>query len=462
MSDPSFAVVGHPNKGKSSLVSTLSRDLSIEVGPEPGTTRRTRCFPMRVEDTTLYTLVDTPGFQRARAALEWMKQAEADAASRPAVVARFVREHEDEERFHDECELLRPITEGAGIIYVVDGATPFGPEYEAEMEILRWTGQPSMAIINPIGEPRYVEPWKNALGQYFKVVRVIDVLKAPFSQQIELLRAFGQLREDWRIPLHNAVDALVKQRYRQSKDAARVIAELIESAITYQETVDIPIESDTLKPSRVIEERYRGRMRQLEREARTEVELIYGYNRLERQEGDLELLETDLLATETWLAFGLKKRDLMAIGAAGGAIAGGVFDAALMGSSFLTGTVIGGLAGGIVGYFSADKLTEVKVLHQPLGGLRLRCGPTKNLQFPFVLLGRARLHQAMVAKRTHAQRRTLVLAPDTPTLVLEDAVKRKLAGIFAQLRRTAVGSERHTQAVETLSGVISELLENDF
>jgi hypothetical protein len=459
MSDPVFAVVGHPNKGKSSLVSTLARDLSIDIGPEPGTTRTTRRFPMRLDGKPIYTLVDTPGFQRARAALDWMKKAEADAASRPAVVARFVREHAGEERFHDECELLKPIVEGAGIIYVVDGAAPYGPEYEAEMEILRWTGQPSMAIINPIGQPRFVEPWQNALGQFFRVVRVIDVLKAPFEQQIELLRAFGQLREEWREPLHTAVEALLHQRQRQRADAARVIAEMIEAALTYQENKDIPQDAPTQEPARALEEKYRGQLRRLERKAHDEVELIYGYKNVERRESDFELLESDLLASETWLAFGLKKRDLIALGAAGGAIAGGVFDASLLGSSFLAGTVIGGIAGGAFGFLSADKLTEVKILHQPLGGQRLRCGPTKNLQFPFVLLGRARLHHALVAARTHAQRSALVLNEDSPNLPLEEATKRELAQIFAQLRRSPIGSEKHVQALETLTARIETLLD---
>jgi hypothetical protein len=162
---------------------------------------------MRVGGKLLYTLVDTPGFQRARAALEWMKQHETDAGTRAAVVGRFVREHEGGERFRNECELLRPIVEGAGFIYVVDGAAPYGPEYDAEMEILRWTGQPSLAVINPIGQPRFVEPWRRALEQFFRIVRVMDVLQAPFDQQLELLRAFGQMREAWRSPVDEAVVA---------------------------------------------------------------------------------------------------------------------------------------------------------------------------------------------------------------------------------------------------------------
>ena len=48
MTAPTFAMVGHPNKGKSSLVATLARDVTVRIGPEPGTTTHARAFPLRV------------------------------------------------------------------------------------------------------------------------------------------------------------------------------------------------------------------------------------------------------------------------------------------------------------------------------------------------------------------------------------------------------------------------------
>ena len=137
MSAPVFAIVGHPNKGKSSIVATLARDDSVAISPIPGTTVENREFPMRVDDEILYVLVDTPGFQRARAALEWMQGQTASSVKRPDVVRRFVEHHREDPRFAAEVRLLTPIIEGGGILYVVDGSRPFGEEYEAEMEILR-------------------------------------------------------------------------------------------------------------------------------------------------------------------------------------------------------------------------------------------------------------------------------------------------------------------------------------
>lgn len=459
MSAPTFAIVGHPNKGKSTLVATLARDASIRIGPEPGTTVFAREFPMRVGGKLLYTLVDTPGFQRARAALDWMKRHETDAASRRGVVERFVHEHERDDRFRNECELLRPIVGGAGLIYVVDGAAPYGPEYDAEMEILRWTGQPSLAVINPIGQPRFVDSWRRALEQFFRIVRVLDVLQAPFHQQLELLRAFGQLLETWRQPVDEAITALIEHRARQAADAAQVIAEMIAEAIAHRETMDVGNDDDTTRPAAKLEENYRRRLRQFETVARREVERIYGFDELDREEVDMTLLDTDLLSKESWLVFGLKKRDLVVVSAAGGAIAGGVFDAALLGASFLTGSVVGGVIGGALGYFSSDKLADVKLLRQPMGGVRLRCGPSKNVQFPFVLLNRALLHHTVVAGRTHAQRGVLKIA-EGDERVTEHArfsagSTRELARLFERLRRSEPGSESRTAALVYLTDAIA-------
>jgi predicted GTPase len=223
VSDATFAVVGHPNKGKSSLVAALAQDESVGIGPEPGTTVRARHFPMRVDGQTLYVLVDTPGFQRPRAVLEWLQAQRVSAAERPSAIARFVAEHAGDERFAAERELLAPLVAGAGILYVVDGAVPYTPEYDAEMEILRWTGRPSVAVINPIGGAGHVQDWSRALSQYFRVVRVLDALDAPLEKRLQVLSAFGELAEEWREPMATAITALRAEREHAREEAARAI-----------------------------------------------------------------------------------------------------------------------------------------------------------------------------------------------------------------------------------------------
>ena len=90
MKAPVFAVVGHPNKGKSSIVATLSQNDAIAIALEPGTTRKHQAYPLAVDGKTLYTLVDTPGFQRPRRVLEWLEAHSVSAPDRAAFSAAWI------------------------------------------------------------------------------------------------------------------------------------------------------------------------------------------------------------------------------------------------------------------------------------------------------------------------------------------------------------------------------------
>ncbi|MEM7018666.1 MAG: DUF3482 domain-containing protein, partial [Pseudomonadota bacterium] len=338
MSTPMFAVVGHPNKGKSSIVATLAQDDSVNIAQASGTTTECRHFPMKIDGEEMYVLVDTPGFQRARRALAWMESHETTAAQRPAVVKSFVDEYREQGRFHDECELLTPILEGAGIIYVVDGSRPYGDEYEAEMEILRWTGRPSMALINPISESDHIEEWKIALGQYFKIVRVFNAMSAEFYKRTNLLEAFGQLDEGWAPSLRRAVNALEDDRSQRHHLAAIAITDMLVDMLTHSVEKKIPSEADPKSYEADLQKDYMNHQRRTEQGGRKKVEQVYDHQRLERQEGEFELLDTDLFSMENWYLWGLSKRQMITMSAGAGAAAGAVVDAGVGGTSFLMGS----------------------------------------------------------------------------------------------------------------------------
>lgn len=467
MSEPRFAVVGHPNKGKSSIVATLAADDSVRVAPEPGTTVKSRAFPMTVDGRRLYTLIDTPGFQRARRAFAWMQQHAETADQHAAAVRRFVAEHERGDQFIDEVELLRPIVDEsnpAGILYVVDGSVPYGPEYEAEMEVLRWTGRPSMALINPIGGADHVAAWEAALGQYFRIVRVFNAVTAEFEKRLELLRAFGQLVEDWRQPLDEAVAALEQDRARRQQASAREIAEMIAGALTLSVTRKLGPKEDPKPYQPALLDEFKGELRRMERRSRQRVESIYDHHGLERREDDTaggdDLLEADLFGQESWLAFGLRRRDLVVTGALGGAASGGALDVAVGGASFFAGAAIGAVVGGALGWMGAGRLAEFKMINRPLGGKLLRCGPTKNANFPFVLLGRARYHHALVAGRTHAQRGVLEMdeAKAGAMNPLSEAQRDGLAKAFKQISKAGGDLEERSRATSLLAEEVGDVL----
>jgi hypothetical protein len=457
---PTFAVVGHPNKGKSSIVSTLAQDDSVRIAPEPGTTRLCREYPMKLDGRVQYVLVDTPGFQRARPALAWMRERETTAALHRQVVEAFVATHRGGDRFPDECELLGPVLAGAGILYVVDGSLPYGPEYEPEMEILRWTGEPSLALINPIGSSAHVDEWRAALAQYFKIVRVFDALTAPFEKRLDLLRAFSELREEWRAPLEAAVRALEGERARVRERAARAIAEMLVEMLTRTSTKRLPEGADPEPYRAPLERELEDALRARERAGRREVELCYGHRGLERREQDVSLLSEDLFSVGNWYLWGLRRRDLLASGAAGGAVVGGALDVAVGGASLLLGTLLGAAFGGAAAFWSSERLMQTRVQGLPLAGRELRCGPVKHPNFAWVVLGRALHHHALLAGRTHADRRALSLeeAGAGPSWVERVGRERRqgLDRCFARLRSGESTPEITEELALWLAPIVAE------
>ncbi|MFW5902086.1 MAG: GTPase domain-containing protein, partial [Thermodesulfobacteriota bacterium] len=103
---PVFAILGHPNEGKSSVVATLAEDDSVRISPTPGETRKCREYPVVIDGVEVIRFVDTPGFQQPRRTLAWMQAYTGPETER---VAGFIAAHRNDPDFEDECELLGPV-----------------------------------------------------------------------------------------------------------------------------------------------------------------------------------------------------------------------------------------------------------------------------------------------------------------------------------------------------------------
>jgi hypothetical protein len=459
MSDlPRFAVVGHPNKGKSSIVATLAEDDAVLISPLPGTTTDARVYPMRVDGETLYELIDTPGFQRPREVLDWLKRHERGAEARPAVLAEFVAVHSNDPRFHDECELLAPILAGAGILYVVDGAHPYGREYEAEMEVLRWSGQARMALINLIGSGDHVTEWRTALGQFFAIVRVFDAQRADFDKRVELLRAFGELHETWSAPLKRAVAILIEERTRRRKRAAMEIASLLCDVLTMTERSATQHQDAEPEEVQRLREALEHRVRKRERGARQAVEEIYQHGGVAREELPASLLDSDVFSAMAFSVFGLSNAQLAMTGAVSGAVAAGGVDLLLGGASLGLAAAAGAVLGGAGALLGAREIAKVRVLGQRLGGYELVVGPIAAPNFPWVLLGRAVLHQRIVAERNHARRETLVMDVAEGARLSDGIDAARRAGLERHFKRLRTEQDVDGRTEAALAGELEALL----
>ncbi len=455
---PAFAIVGHPNKGKSSIVSTLSHNPEINVSPISGTTEHNHDYPMEVDGQELYRLIDTPGFQRARAAMDWMQRHSKSEGDHPMVVRQFVEKHKEGERFKAECELLSPILDGAGILYVIDGSTPYGAEYYAEMEILRWTGQPSMALINQIGPAEFFDDWQLALSQYFKIVRSFNAQTASFDRQIQLLTGFAELSEDFYQPLQQAASLLKTQRQMTIDQACYRIVEMIISMTSTSVNSSIRDESDQAAID-LATDSYKEKLMLMESAARNDIEQLFNYQRLARDESTLSILSDDLFSEQTWKLFGLTRDQLVTTGIIGGAAGGSILDIGSGGLTMFLGSGLGAIVGGASAWLGSKQLIGIKILGLPMGGSEVIVGPVSNINFPWVLLGRAVTHLRHICNRTHAQRGQLQINhSEQNNLVssLSVAQRKSLETVFSKARKgDPITPAKTDQITKLVSSIVS-------
>ncbi len=453
MSHPVFAVVGRVNKGKSSIIATLAEDPQVAISPTPGTTRRLTRFPVQVDGETLFELVDTPGFEEASRALHWLRAEDVTADARPARVAALLAAFADGDDLRDERTLLAPILEGAFVIYVVDGSRPFRPNYEDEMEILRWTGRPGMALINRIAAGDHAAAWRPALQQYFSVVRDFDAHRATFDQRVGLLRAFRELDAGLAPALDRAVRALVDERARRRAEVTTLLTDLVIDAVTL--TREARAERKDALAKEALEADFHAALRAREQAARSAVAALYKHPAA-WAEGELDrpVLDEDLFAERTWKGLGLSDAQLVSALATGGAVAGGAIDAAVGGASLMAGAVIGAAVGAVsgavqVGRRMARAMRVKEALRPNDARPRFRVGPHQNPNFPFVLLDRALLHYDAVLRRTHARQdaATVEGRGRGPTANLDRGARAALTRAFGDARRDFADPPRAAREV---------------
>jgi len=225
---PTFAVVGHPNEGKSSVVATLTENDTIRISDFPGETTYCSDYSVRVDDQVLIRFLDTPGFQHPRETLKWIQE---HADRDQPVAAAFVEAFRNDPSRHHDVELMIPLAAGAGIIYVADGSRPLRKNDQCEMEILRLTGNPRMALINPKqGQEHFLEAWKDACGKTFNLTRIFNAHQASFVERMALLESLKRMHQDWEPAMIKAVDIFQADWKRRNEASANLIARCLDQA----------------------------------------------------------------------------------------------------------------------------------------------------------------------------------------------------------------------------------------
>jgi Domain of unknown function (DUF3482)/50S ribosome-binding GTPase len=475
---PTFAVLGAVNHGKSSVAATLAENDQVRISPMPGETVDCQRFALG----DLFVFYDTPGFQNAREALAELQPA-AQAPDPLALFAAFIERHRGEPDFEAECRLFEPVVNGAGLIYVVDGSRPLLDIHEAEMELLRLTGAPRLAVVNRTGPANHVAQWRRRLGQHFNAVREFNAMQAGFAERIDLLETLAGIEQAWKPRLMQAVQLLRDEWDRRLDDAAGLICTLLADLLQHRETADAPPAGEPPEAAaQALKQRYLAAL--AAREARAHAALIALFSHRLVKAGALpaQVFADDLFSAPTWSLLGLSGRQLLAAGAMAGAAVGAGADALTAGHTLLAGSAIGA-AVGAAGTLALGKRRPEVVVRLPqarqlgalrallpgrikLGGGGLVVGPYAALNFPWIVLDRALGTLLYVMQRPHARRDAVTLQAEQLRDLLAgsglagtawDAAERKACEqAFAAMRRARLEPDGRAALQEVIRRRIAQ------
>jgi hypothetical protein len=423
---PTFAVVGRVNMGKSAVIATLLEiddNELVRVSPTPGETTRCQTHRIVFGDRECVHFIDTPGFTRPVEAMRAIQRIHGEGTPGLESLRTFITEAGEE--FTDEKRLLEPLLAGAGILYIVDPAKPLRDDFLAEMEILRWTGRPRLALLNRRDDTTGADEdaWKSRLGGAFNLVRTFDAHHARYDERLRLLRALLEIEEAHRERLEETI-LRVEDEWRTRRDeAAEAVLGFLEAALGLRvratlEERDLTLPSRREKKSELLSKQYFTELADLERTCFMSLLTIYRHHLLKADTRPEAFQGIDLECGETWTKWGLARGQLAAVSAFVGGSAGLAVDAATGGLSHGAGTVLGALGGGIAAWFKGGSLPDLRI---SLGGgmklasgegKSLTMGPPRNPNFPWVLLDGVLSRYRQMLARAHGRRDEEILAGD--------------------------------------------------
>lgn len=457
---PEFAVVGHPNEGKSSVLSTLAEDDSVRISPIPGETKECQTFPVSIDGKEIIRFVDTPGFQNPRKTLQWMQEYKGGDET---LIKAFIDAHCDKPDFHDDCSLLQPLVRGAGIIFVVDGSRPLRNMDKAEMEILRLTGCPRMAIINcKDDETAWLSKWQQEFRKHFNSIRLFNSCKATYGERIALLESLKSIDQDLQPVLDKVVIAFREDWRSRNKQVAEFVLSFLEMGLGYSRSLRVSPETDEAAAKARLHKEYEEYLRKLEQKCQAQIRSLYKHNIFNVALPSQSILQEDLFSDKTWVFLGLNSSQLIMAGALGGAAVGAGVDIAAAGLSFGVFSAIGGLVGAAgTALKGKEFLSDKRLLGMSLQNEQLQVGPVKNIQLLFVLLDRQLLFYRHIINWSHGRRDYgNALSSSAKKAFTASWKKEELAictRFFTVLQKNTLAEQQSSR--EALSGVLERAFE---
>ncbi len=407
---PQFVIAGQPNEGKTTVIATLTEDDGARRGHMPGTTRELKRYAVSVDGIPRLTLFDTPGFENPGELFEWFDE-HASRHDNPA--AAFLSDSGHLRDYPFDCEILKPIAEGAAVIHVIDPSRSPLRDDEFEIEIFRLCGVPRVGLLNHrSGSARRLDDWLPLLRRGMNTWREFDACQAVFRDRVDLLDALAIAVPEWQLQVGGVIEALENDWRMRLASRAAAMVEALRRVVSIR--VFEPCDEDAADvhdAKQRAAEALRKKIRRIESGFRQETRGVFHHSQDHWRPGDE--LEFDLFDERVWRIFGFSKRQVVIASVVAGAGTAALIDIALGGATLGLVSLLGGAAGGSLAFFTADKAVDVRLPgvrigpfslpRRKLGGRSVMAGVQRRSMFPSVLLDRMFAYVAAAARWAHGR-----------------------------------------------------------
>ncbi len=404
-----IAVIGDPNKGKSSFVSTLAYDDGVSVSSKSGETTLSSCHPLKIANEIVYELYDTPGFNNDEELLDYIEDNEANFEDFYSLINAFIQSYKNNSAYSKDIEICKILIKKPIIIYIADNSLEYNSNYNCQLEIIKKFNLSSFLIFNQKENIDKRSTWINSTSEYFISSFEFNVLSSNFNNKINFLKMLEtKIKEDKsKIQLNKSIKILNKDFKRRLEFSFSNLSDsfykIINHTSEYKEMNFL--ESDIQKK----EKEFIDKIKNIEKAFYLLVEKEWGFNNLDKDVQYLKDIQID--SNEYTQLFGVSKKVLIVLGALIGGTTGGSIgfslDSASLFGSMGMGTAFFALGGTITGSLSVLGITNlVDKRTKGFGKQKITIlGPLK-LNYKLAILAKMYFFVELISKRSHANRNT--------------------------------------------------------
>ncbi len=453
---PTFAFIGKPNNGKSSIISALTFDDRIEISKEVGTTTTSQQYSYMYNSNVVCNFYDTPGFEQAKHIWNYIKKDE-DSYGHNSL-REFMQEYKSQDSMKKDIEIVEAILDSDFIVFVINISQNYNQNVIGyELEIIKSLKKPLLILFNQIGDNENLDEWREKLKEYdLNNTHSINPLSSSYQNISNIYTSLYTIDSSLEDKLY--LDQLLRTHRKHleenKQNSSSEIAKMLVEILQYENIYKTSHEKITQDDKEKALHSYQNKIYEIENRYKKKIENIWGYYQVNVVD------ERPKIDSEQSIRLGLTKERLVALSSVLGVGAGAILGSPLAildaGISSVIFSSIGGLVAGGSAYLASDKFSSFIISKKSI----IHKIDKRNYNVSFILLKRSLEHLDRLIKHGHANRTDIVIPKDSSEwkfnseFSFEDEVEKKIAKIHSSI----VNDENTIEVRDELSSIILETM----